>query len=162
MGQLLLPLFTRDTQMLTPVLGVREHSGTVYYVLSGLPIYNHLTEDILHFRYITSHLILQGLCQNRDIERVFKVSSDSIRRWKQVLEAEGERGFFKSDGRHGHQSKMVPEVLSRIQKKIDNGQSNYSIAKEEQISEGSIRYALKQGYLKKNKKQNHQNPQKIN
>jgi transposase len=151
MGQLLLPLFPGDTQMLTSVLGVREYDDFVYYLLSGMPIYSHQKEDLLRFRYITSHLILQGLCRSIDVEELFHVSSDSVRRWKKVLEQEGEAGFFKPETRHGHPSKMLPGMLARIQKKLDTGQSNYSIAKEEQISEGSIRYALKQGYLTKKK-----------
>lgn len=135
--------------MLTPVLGVREVSGFVYYLHSGMPIFSHAKDDLLQFRYVTSHLILQGLCCNCDVERVFHVSSDSVRRWKKLLDQEGVAAFFKNDARHGHLHKMLPETLERIQNKIDAGRSNYSIAKEEGISEGTIRYSLKQGYLKK-------------
>jgi DNA-binding CsgD family transcriptional regulator len=39
--------------------------------------------------------------------------------------------------------------LDRIQAKLNQGQSSYSIAKEEGISEGSIRYAINLGRLKK-------------
>jgi transposase len=153
MGQLLLPLFTVDTQMLTPVLGVREQDDFVYYILSGLPIFCHPKEDMLRFRYTTSHLIVQGLCQSCDVERVFHVSSDSVRRWKKVYRKEGEAGFFKPESRHVHLYKMLPEMMGRVQKKLDAGQSNYSIAKEEGLSEGSIRYGLKRGYLKKRNSQ---------
>jgi transposase len=150
MSQLLLPLFPVDTKLLTPVLGVREFDGSVYYLLSGLPIYSHSKEDHLRFRYITSHLALQGLCKNQDIVDVFHVSSDSVRRWKKKLSEEGESVFFGgSDGRHGHCSKLFPSVLERIQSEMDKGKSVYSIAKKEGISEGSIRYWIKQGQLKK-------------
>jgi transposase len=150
MSQLLLPLFPVDTQMLTPVLGVREYAGYVHYLLSGLPIYNHGKEDHLRFRYITSHLILQGLCSNQDIVDLFHVSHDSVRRWKKKLSEEGESVFFGgSEGRHGHSSKLLPPVLARIQREIEKGKSVYSIAKEEGVSEGSIRYWIKQGQLKK-------------
>jgi transposase len=150
MSQLLLPLFPIETKMLTPVLGVREFEGSVYYLLSGLPIYSHLREDHLRFRYITSHLLLQGLCKNQDIVDLFHVSSDSVRRWKKKLSEEGERVFFGvSEGRHGHSSKLFPSVLSRIQSEMDSGKSVYSIAKKEGVSEGSIRYWIKQGQLKK-------------
>jgi len=150
MGQLLLPLFPSDTQMLTPVLGVREYNGCVYYLLSGLPIYNHGKDDHLRFRYITSHLLLQGLCNNQDIVDLFHVSPDSVRRWKSKLSEEGESVFFGgSDGRHGHSSKLLPHVLARIQSEMDKGKSVYSIAKKEGVSEGSIRYWIKQGQLKK-------------
>jgi transposase len=150
MSQLLLPLFPADTKMLTPVLGVREVEGTVHYLLGGLPVYSHSREDHLRFRYITSHLTLQGLCKNQDIVDVFHVSPDSVRRWKKKLSEEGESVFFGgSDGRHGHCSKLFPSVLDRIQSEMDKGKSAYSIAKKEGISEGSIRYWIKQGRLKK-------------
>jgi transposase len=150
MGQLLLPLFPVDTKMLTLVIGVREVEGYVHYLLSGLPIYNHSKEDHLRFRYITSHLALQGLCKNQDIVDLFHVSHDSVRRWKKKLSEEGESAFFGGiEGRHGHCSKLLPIVLERIQLEMDKGKSVYSIAKEASISEGSIRYWIKQGVLKK-------------
>ena len=71
MGQLLLPLFPMDTEYITPILGVHIKDDIVYYLLSGLPIYSHEKFDIDKFRYITSHLILQGLCKNRDIVNRF-------------------------------------------------------------------------------------------
>ena len=150
MGQLLLPLFDIDTQMITPTLGVRESNGTVYYLHSGVPIFSHESGDLNKFRYITSNLLLQGLCGNQDISDTFHVSLDSVRRWKNKLCDEGDRAFFSDAARHGRSHKLLPEVLERIQAKLDQGQSAYSIAKGEGISEGSIRYAISLGRLKKN------------
>jgi len=149
MGQLLLPLFPSDTRMITLTLGVREHEGTVYYLHSGMPIFSHLAGDLNMFRYITSNLLLQGLCKNQDIADTFHVSLDSIRRWKKKLSVEGEVAFFKEESRHGRSHKLLPDVLGRIQGKLEHGKSVYSIAKEEGISEGSIRYAIRLGRLKK-------------
>lgn len=149
MGQLLLPLFPKDTQMITLTLGVREHDDTVYYLHSGVPIFSHESNDLTKFRYVTSHLILQGLCNNQDIADTFHVSTDSVRRWKKKLSEEGDGAFFKEESRHGRSHKLLPDVLDRIQGKLDNRQSSYSIAKEEKISEGSIRYAIGLGRLKK-------------
>lgn len=149
MGQLLLPIFPSDTRMITLTLGVREHDGTVYYLHSGVPIFSHLSDDLTKFRYITSNLILQGLCNNQDIADTFHVSTDSVRRWKKKLSEEGDVAFFKEESRHGRSHKLLPPVLDRIQAKLNQGQSSYSIAKEEGISEGSIRYAINLGRLKK-------------
>jgi transposase len=149
MGQLLLPLFPVDSTMITPTLGVREVDGTVYYLHSGMPIFSHLSGDLNMFRYITSNLILQGLCSNQDIVDTFHVSTDSVARWKKRLSEQGEQSFFKEEARHGRSHKLLPEVLDRIQGKLNEGKSNYSIAKQEGISEGSIRYAIKLGRLKK-------------
>jgi len=151
MIQLLLPLFPTDTQLLTPHIGVCEHEGIVHYLLNGLPIYSHSKTDHVRFRYITSHFAVQGLCKNQDIVDLFHVSHDSVRRWKKKLSEKGEVAFFGvPEGRHGHSSKLFPEVLERIQFEMDSGKSVYSIAKKEGVSEGSIRYWIKQGELKKN------------
>lgn len=42
---------------------------------------------------------------------------------------------------------MTPEMLPRIQEKLNNGQSVNSIAKQENISEFTLRYAIKTGKL---------------
>jgi hypothetical protein len=126
MGQLLLPLFPADIRMITLSLGVREGKGTVYYLHSGMPIFSHASGDMDMFRYITSNLILQGLCNNQDIVDTFHVSADSVRRWKNRLADEGEKAFFKPEARHGRSHKLLPEVLDRIQAKLDDGKSAYS------------------------------------
>jgi len=149
MGQLILPLFPSDTEMITPTLGVRQQGSTVFYLHGGFPIYSHEEFELNKFRFFTSNLILQGLCKNCDISRVFKVSVDSVRRNKKLLWEQGEDAFFRKDLRAGKSHKLLPDVLQRIQSKLDQGKSSYSIAKQEGISEGSIRYAIKQGRLKK-------------
>ncbi|MDR2773271.1 MAG: hypothetical protein LBC19_00775 [Tannerella sp.] len=101
------------------------------------------------FRYVTSSPVLQGLCKNSDTVSTFHVSHSSVCKWKKKLEDEGETGFFGSDNRHGHSYKLLPPVLERIPNKPDNQQSVNSIAGEEGLSEGSIRYAIKTGSLKK-------------
>ncbi|MDD4192187.1 MAG: hypothetical protein PHI28_12705, partial [Mangrovibacterium sp.] len=85
MGQPLLPLFPSGIRMITLTLGVREENGTVYYLHNGMPIFSHAPGDMNMFRYITSNLILQGLCANQDIVDTFHVSADSVRRWKKRL-----------------------------------------------------------------------------
>ena len=44
---------------------------------------------------------------------------------------------------------MNPDNLRRIQKALNNGQSVNSIAKQEDVSEFTIRYAIKMGKLNK-------------
>lgn len=147
--QLLLPLFPKGVTLITPFLAVYEQDGEVYYSHSGMPIFTHQSKDHNQFRYITSNLVHQGLCQQVDIVNTFGVSPDSVRRYLRKFEREGMVAFVEKDGRHGRSYKMTPERLSRIQKQLDKGASNSSIARQEGISEGSIRYAINQGQLKK-------------
>jgi hypothetical protein len=147
--QLLLPIFPPDAKMITNVLGVQERDGTVHYLLNGMPMYAHLTEDLQAFRFITSNFIHMGLCTQADIQRAFHVSEDSVSRAYKKFVHKGEAGFFGSDSRHGNAHKIVGTKRERMQSKLDKGQSVNSIAKEEGVVESAIRYALKQGYLKK-------------
>jgi hypothetical protein len=149
MGHLLLPIFPIDTEFLTPTLGVYVEDGIVNYLHVGVPIFCHKESDLQSFRYITSNFTMLKMCKNTDIVRVFKVSVDSVRRWKKRLKEEGEEVFFSADERHGRSHKLIGDVKQRIQDKLDQNQSVNSIAKEEGVSEGSIRYSIKKGYLKK-------------
>lgn len=149
MGQLLLPIFPNDTKMINGTLGVREHKGTVIYFHCGESIYSHDSGDLSSFRFITSNLIKQGRCTIQEVADTFFVSFDSASRWRKLYAEKGECVFFDADLRHGRSHKLLPPVLERIQVKLNTGKSVNSIAKQEGISEGSIRYAISQGRLKK-------------
>ena len=147
--QLLLPIFPADTTLINSSVGVYERDGIVQYLVSGMPVYAHAKEDNDAFRFITSNFIHQGLCRKVDIERAFGVSEDSVSRAYKKFVAKGEAGFFGPDARKGRAHKIVGARRERIQSKLDTGQSVYSIAKEEGVREGAIRYAIKKGYIKK-------------
>ena len=147
--QLLLPIYPKEAWLISDLLGVYEHDGIVQYLVSGMPVYCHPKEDEKAFRFITSNFIHQGLCRNVDVERGFNVSESSVQRNYKIFLEKGEAGFFGEDARHGHSHKIVGERRIRMQEKLDRGQSVNSIAKEEGVREGAIRYAIKQGYLRK-------------
>ena len=148
--QLCLPIFPAKTKMISSCLGVYENDDIVQYIANGLPIYSHTSEDIQSFRLITSNFINQGLCQATEVARCFGISVDTVTRYLSKLRTEGEAAFFSGEKRKGYCHKIRGKVLTSIQKKLDEQQSVNSIAKGEDLSEGSIRYAIKQGYLKKN------------
>lgn len=147
--QLLLPIFPRETALITATLGVFEKEDFVYYLHSGMPVSTHHKNNLKNFRYTTSRFIDLGLCSQTDIVHTFKVSEDSVRRSLKLYRDKGEEGFFGAGQRQRVCHKMLPERLERIQKMLNNGMSNYGIAKQEKISEGTIRYALQTGKLKK-------------
>jgi DNA-binding NarL/FixJ family response regulator len=147
--QLILPIFPKNTKFISDRLGVYEFDGLVQYIVNGLPVYCHSKDDLNAFRYITSNFIRQGLCRKVDVERAFGIPESAVERvYKKFIE-KGEAGFFGADARKGTSHKIVGERRLRIQSKLDKGLSNYRIAIDEGISESAIRYAIKQGYLKK-------------
>lgn len=148
--QLLLPIFPKETTLITPVLGVLEKKDLVFYLHSGDPISTHHKDNLKSFRYTTSRFIDIGLCRQSDIIRTFHVSEASVNKYLKLYQKKGEDGFFGTSQPERVCHKMLPFRVERIQKMLDKGMSNYSIAKKEKISEGTIRYALHTGKLKKN------------
>ena len=147
--QLQLPIFPHSTKMVSDCLGVYEQEAIVQYIVNGLPAYTHKSDDLNEFRFITSNFIALGLCRKVDVQKAFHVSIDSVHRWYDKYLKEGRSGFFGNDGRKGYAHKLTGKRHERIQRKLDKGQSVLSIAKEEEVSEGAIRYAISQGYFKK-------------
>ena len=118
--QLLLPIFPRETKLLTETLGVFEKDDFIFYLHCGVPIYQHHREDMDGFHYICSHLVRQKLCKQTDIVRTLGVSADSVsRNYKKYLK-EGERAFFGQDNRGGKSHKLIGERLERIQNALEN------------------------------------------
>ena len=147
--QLLLPIFPVDTTFITPTLGVGQSGSIVTYLHSGAPIFSHAAEDHKSFRYITSKMILQGLCSRMDIADCFHVSYDSVKRYVKKLDKLGDSAFFTSDKRKGSCYKLLPAVIERMQRHLDAGKNNCEIARLEGVSEGAVRYAIRKGVLKK-------------
>lgn len=148
--QMLLPIFPRDIKLITATVGVFTRDGIVNYCHCGVPIFSHKTEDLKSFRYITSKLITQGICRKIEISRCFGVSYDSVNRHVKKLREEGDTAFFANDNRQGHCYKLVPEVIARMQAYLDEGKNNCEVARLEGVTEGAVRYSIKQGILKKN------------
>lgn len=148
--QILLPIYPVGTEMISASLGVGKKDGIVTCLHSGMQIYSHPESDYRSFRFITSKFILQGLCRMVDISGCFHVSYDSVKRYVKRLENCGDKGFFTDDKRNGGSChKILPDVAQRMQRYLDDGKSNCEIARLENVTEGAIRYAIKNGYLKK-------------
>jgi DNA-binding CsgD family transcriptional regulator len=147
--QTILPIYPARTEFINATLGICQEDNIVTYISNALPIYSHASNDYQSFRFITAKLVLLGRCSQKEIADCFHVSYDSVKRSVRRLKETGESGFFTQDNRHGNAYKLLPDKLTRMQRAIDSGKSNCEIARTENISEGSVRYAIKKGLLKK-------------
>jgi hypothetical protein len=147
--QIQLPLFPVETKLITPTLGLYEREGIVYYLHNGSPIFCHKTGDKQNYKYITAHLINARLCTPRQLSEALGVSIINFQRYVKQLREEGSGYFFNREEKRGQCYKYDEQKFTEAQKLLDAGQSVYSIAKKLQVSEGSIRYHIKSGKLKK-------------
>jgi len=94
--QLLLPLFPVEATLINNLVGVQKKEETVYYFNGSMPIFKHLESDIDSFRYITSQLIINGVCKQKQIVNCFGVSDISVKRWVRRYKESKELGDFVS------------------------------------------------------------------
>lgn len=94
--QILLPLFPVEATMINSLIGVQKKEETVYYFNGSMPIFKHIESDIDSFRYITSQLIINGVCKQKEIVNCFGVSDISVKRWVKRYKGSKELGDFVS------------------------------------------------------------------
>ena len=94
--QVLLPLFPVEATMVNNLIAVQKKEGTVYYFNGSMPIFNHNESDIDSFRFITSQLIINGVCKQKQIVSCFGVSDISVKRWVKRYKESKELGDFVS------------------------------------------------------------------
>ena len=94
--QALLPLFPAEATMVNHLIGVQERDGTVYYFNGSMPIFHHGQNDLDSFRFITSQLITNGVCKQKEIVSCFGVSAISVKRWIKRYKESKELGDFVS------------------------------------------------------------------
>jgi hypothetical protein len=107
--QILLPLFPVEATLVNRLIAVQKKEETIYYFNGSMPIFMHNESDIDSFRYITSQLIVNGVCKQKDIVDCFGVSLVSVKRWVKRYRESKELGDFIS-------KKKGPQILSSPKK----------------------------------------------
>lgn len=147
--QLKLPIFPSDTKLFNACFGVFIKGDIVFYLHSGQPVGMHDKNDLSSFRCKIAQFISVGLCTRTEVCKTLHLTYGYVKRCCNLYDNQGEAGFWEKDNRHGHAYKVTPDMISRIQQKLDKGQSVLSIAKKEGIGESHIRYYIGKGDLKK-------------
>ena len=151
MPQIQLPLFPPDLTDINRTISFQKRNGRVYYFHYLSPIYSHEEGDIQSFRYITSQLIVNGNVKQIEVAKAFGISYISVKRGVKRLKEEGPSGFYKKkQGRTAHV--LTEEVIEKIQKLLNKGDSPSKVAKDLKLKANTIRKAIQAGRLKKKDK----------
>jgi hypothetical protein len=148
--QTTLPFFPENTKLINASVGFFEKDGTVYYLLSGSPIYCHDKNDRNGFRFALANLVRNKRCTIKELSDVLGVPHKNIERYAKSYREHGAEYFFGRTETRGQCYKMTPDKLSAIQSELDSGTSIYRTALHHNVSEAAISYHIKKGNLKKN------------
>jgi len=144
-----LPFFPSNTKMINSWVGLFERDGTVYYLLSGDPIYCHSKDDRDGYRFALANLTVNKLCTISELSAALGEGRRNIERYAKAFREHGTGYFFNRVETRGQCHKMTPEKLSVIQSELDSGNSIYHISRSHGISESAVSYHIKNGNLEK-------------
>lgn len=147
--QMQLPLFPPTTRLINSSVGVFEKDDFVYYLHNGSPIFCHSKTDLNNYRYITGNLVNTGLCRPIEIARTLGVSNRNIQRYAKALREKGSDWFFNRPDNRGSCHKATDELLEHAQEMMDDFYAVKDVAKILGVSEGTLRYHIKKGTIKK-------------
>jgi len=144
-----IPFFPENTKLINESVGFCEIDGTVYYFLSGSPIYCHRKDDRNGYRFILGNLVANKTCSIKDLSNALGEARKNIERYAKAFREHGAVWFFERKETRGQCYKMTPEKLTSIQSELDNGTSIYRTAKNHNVSESAVTYHINKKKLKK-------------
>ena len=107
----------------------------------------HDKTDIKTYRYLCGSLVSNVLCSATELARALGVRARNIQRYAQRYATEGGESFFAPHSRKGTAFRFTAELQEQANELLAQGASNYRVAKEGGVSEGTVRYHLKKGTL---------------
>lgn len=146
--QLLLPIFPTGVKYINSSLAVLEEDGTVYYYHGILPIFSHLKNDLSTFKMFTAQLCANGSAKQCEIVKAFGVCGRTLIRAVTLYREKGVAGFYAPQKRRGP-AVFTEEVLVKVQKMLDDGNSVSEVAKETELKTNTLEKAIRNGKLHK-------------
>lgn len=151
MPQLFFPFFPSGMTLINSNIGFEKRDGKVFYFCGNMPVFSHSENDRASFRMFTSQLYVNGNATQAEIVRAFGVSKESVKRSVKLFREKGSAGFFAQRETRGP-SVLIPEVLSDIQDRLDQGQNVAVIAKELGLKKNTLQKAVLDGRLHQKKR----------
>jgi transposase len=147
--QMQLPLFPKQTKLVNATVGIFEKEDFVYYLHNGSPVFCHHKDDLNNYRYIVAQMVFARLCKCSEIAKALGVSSRNIQRYCKALREKGSDWFFNRPERRGTCYKLNEDSLAKAQQMLDDFFTVSETAKALGVSEGALRYHMRNGRIKK-------------
>ena len=118
------------------------------YFAGGVPIFSHTHGDAAGQRVAWAQIITLGLATQKDIGSSFGVYRTTLYRHQRRLKEAGVAGLVDEKSGPKGPHKLTPKILLHAQEMLDGGKSNNATGNELGVKEGTIRNAIRQGWLR--------------
>ncbi len=121
---------------------------TMAYFAAGIPVFAHAQDDVVGRRVAQAQIIALKLVRPSELKAAMSVGRTTLYRQQQQLKKEGVAGLINEKAGPKGPHKLKPEVLARAQKILEEGKSKRAVAEILGVSEGTIRHAVRLGWLR--------------
>jgi len=145
--QLHLPAQPGGAEPINAVLAMVREGNEVAYFASGVPVFVHAKDDAVGRRLAAVQMMELGLARQEELSAALQVDRSTLYRQHRKVKAEGVLGVV--EGKRGPQGphRFSAEKRQRAQRLLAQGNSIRHTAQQLNVSEGTIRYALRRGEL---------------
>lgn len=148
MPQGILPIFPPQTTSINDVLSFDLKNDIVTYYNGVLPVFSHQKDDIQTFRLILAQFYINGSASQADLIKATGIPPVTLKRAVKKYREEGPKGFF-TDPKRGGPRVLTPEVVSEIEKLLEEGLEENDIATQLNLKSDTLRKAIRHGRIKK-------------
>jgi len=143
-----LPLHPAEAIEINGTVSFVDDGKTVAYFAAGIPLFTHTREDVVGRRVAVAQIIELNLATPTELSVGLRVGRTTVYRQQQRFRSQGVEGL--ADEKHGPKGphKLTEELVSQAQGLLDEGKSNRAVAEEVGVSEGTIRHAVRRGWLR--------------
>ena len=148
MPQGMLPIFPPGTTCINDILSFDLRDETVTYYNGLMPVFCHHKDDIQTFRLILAQFYINGNATQAELAKATGMPSITLKRAVKLYREEGSKGFFTEPKRGGPRV-LTPDVVLEVEKLLEEGKSETSIAEQLNLKVDTLKKAIKRGVVKK-------------
>ena len=155
MPKIQLPIFGEGFSPINSTLSYEKRDGTITYFNGMMPVFSHDENDLNTFRMITSQFYANGNVTQAEICRSFGLAPITVKRAVKKYREEGVSGFYKTKKTRGA-TKLLPEILDKIQEQLNQNKEVSKIAESFGIKKSTLDKAISDKRLHKPEKKRKQ------
>ena len=143
-----LPFHPAEAVEVNETVSFLDDGESVGYFAAGIPFFTHEHGDEPGRRVALTQLVSLGLARQSELSAAMGMNRTTLYRQQRRLKQSGVAGLV--DGKPGPKSphKLKDEALKQAQRLLDEGKSKNATAKLLGVSEGTIRNAVRRGWLR--------------
>ena len=143
-----LPLHPAEATEINDTVSVLDDGITVAYFAAGIPLFTHAQKDVIGRRVAIAQIMALELATPTELSVGLRIGRSTLYRQQERFEARGVEGL--ADEKHGPKGphKLTEQLRSQAQQLLDEGKSNRAVAEDMGVDEGTIRHAVRRGWLR--------------